>query len=131
MAKSILNRIYTAQVTVTNAVTDFITYGRSKAASEQASARMKKLELEASVRAEIVLRVEFEKWLDAEVMRLQLECVTDLSNKSRVDVLRVVTQARNDNAVCINALHHGDMASSVLGTDAVLNQWDLLRFLVS
>lgn len=78
--------------------------------------------------AEIVLRGEFDEWLDTAVLRLQIDCLANSGDKPLIDVLTVVTQARKDNAARITELHQGTTRQpSAEDADSIRQQWQDLR----
>lgn len=97
---------------------------RDKARNKVEAERLRK----ETARAEIVLRGEFDDWLDAEVLRLQIECAADPGNTLLVKALTAVTQARTSNSTRITELHQGKGKNpTVEDAESVNQQWQALR----
>lgn len=78
---------------------------------------------------EIAIRGEFDDWLEAEALRLQIECAAHPDDQGRADALAAVEAAKTENAARIVALHQHDDATPVKsnGPEAVKQQWEALR----
>ncbi|EMO1313890.1 hypothetical protein WCZ60_004800 [Escherichia coli] len=114
---------------VVGPIMDDIITARQKDREERRERENKAKQRGTLAATEIAIRGEFDDWLEAEALRLQIECAAQPDDQGRADALAAVEAAKTENAARIVALHQQDDATPIKsnGPEAVKQQWEALR----